>query len=442
MALTVLDISLFVFGHVFTVVGIPLLVKAKETSLTKFKKLSGSIFAFALFLTIIIVPLEYIFFQDIISILAPGFDLEKINSSKGIFYYFIFMSAVYLPFFALISFFRALNLFSVSNYAEFIVSFISFVYLIVIPKTDVNIIPVSLSVGYIIGIFYLIYYAKKVRIIAFYGSLWQKELKVIYINTLKLSLWFLVLQLIRVVDKSFASLLENGMVISLTYALIITSGIGFIFDFANVYLTKLSEKTNNNKLITKAIKLYITLSIPIIIFLIVYSYGLIKLIYGYGAFDSKAIEVTSKLVAIFSPLIFLGLINSLFQSLYQSVNKYGYVIFLSFFGVTLNFLLNTYLIESYKVYGIAIATLFSTTIVLFLNIIFLKYKENININYFELIVYLIKILIGSYLCYLSSLILEQFIFKLVVFVVSYIVILILLKDEFIVKIIKLLRGEI
>ena len=90
MALTVLDISMFVVGHVFTVVGVPQLVKAKQKSLLSFKKLSGSIFTFALVLTVLIIPLQYIYFENILSLVAPGFDMQKMERSYEIFKYFIF----------------------------------------------------------------------------------------------------------------------------------------------------------------------------------------------------------------------------------------------------------------------------------------------------------------------------------------------------------------
>lgn len=442
MALTVLDVSMFVIGHVFTVVGVPQLVKAKKKSLLSFKRLSGSIFTFALVLTIVLVPLQYIYFDSIISFLAPGFDAQKIERSYDIFNYFIGMSVIYLPFFALLSFFRALNLFNISNLIEFIVSLLSFSFLIIMSKTDVSVIPLSLSIGYVIAILFSLYFARKIKIIGFYGSLFRKELKEIYINAFKLSLWFLVLQFIRVVDKGFASLLENGMIIALMYSSMILSGIGFIFNFATVYLTKFSEGVNKGLLFTKAIKLYITISIPIIVFLIFYSHDLIKLIYGYGAFDNTAVLVTSQLVSLFSPLLFLGLVNSLFQSLYQSLNKYSYMIFLSFVGVVLNFILNSYLIDDYKIYGIAIATSFSTTVIFFINIYFIRYKEGININYLELIKYFSKIFIITSLSYIVTLIVSDFIFNVFIFFMSYFILLYFIRDEFFMRVINEIKGKL
>lgn len=441
MALTVLEVSLIIVGHVFTSVGVPQLVKAKQKSLISFKKLSGSIFLFSLLITAILVPLQYIYFENIVSLFAPGFDIDKLYKTKEIFNYFIIMSIVYLPFFALSSFFRALNLFNISNLLEFIVSIVSFLYLLLALDDGVYIIPLSLSIGYLIAMLVALYYARKIRIIGFIGNLYNKELLSLYKNTVKLFSWLLVNQLYKVIDKGFASLLESGMIIALTYSSMILSGIGFIFDFATVYLTKFSEDIDKGALFTKALKLYITISIPIIIFLIFYSYEVINLIYGYGKFDIKAIETTSLLVSLFSPLLFLGLANGLFQSLYISLNKYGYMIFLTTVGVGVNFLLNSYLVEEYKIYGIAISTTIATSLIFILNLFWIKYKEDINIKYLELIKYFFLILLVSVFSYFFTYFLNNFILISIVFFNIYIFILFILKDEFIIRIVNSIRSR-
>ena len=441
MALTILEVSLIILGHVFTNVGVPLLVKAKEKSLLSFKKLSGSIFLFSIVLTFILVPLQYFYFENILSLFAPGFDIGKITRTNEIFNYFIVMSVVYLPFFALLSFFRALNLFNISNLLEFIVSIVSFIYLILIFDDDVSIIPISLSIGYLSAIIIAVYYAKKIRIIGFVGSLYSKEQLLLYKNTIKLFVWLLVHQLYKVIDKGFASLLESGMIIAITYSSMILSGIGFIFNFATVYLTKFSESNDKGLLFTQALKLYITISIPIIIFLIFYSYELINMIYGYGKFDIKAVETTSLLVSLFSPLLFLGLANGLFQSLYISLNKYGYMIFLTSAGVGLNFILNSYLVDEYKIYGIAISTTISTSLIFIINLYWVKYKEDIKIKYYELLKYFFLILLISVFSYFCTLYLNNFILISLIFFSIYFLILFILKDEFIIRIVSGIRSK-
>ena len=188
MALTILDVTMFVLGHVFSVVGIPMLVKSRKKSFTAFKKLSGSIFVFSLVLAAVIIVFQYIFFYDLVSILAPGFDEKKSALSYEIFKYFLPMNIVYLPYFALISFFRSLNLFSISNFLDFLIAIFSVAYLVIFMSSDIAIIPLSLSVAYVFTIFFALYFAIKIKIIGFTGSIFTPYMKNMYKNIAKLSL--------------------------------------------------------------------------------------------------------------------------------------------------------------------------------------------------------------------------------------------------------------
>lgn len=440
MALTILDVSMFVLGHVFSVVGVPKLVEARKKSLSAFRKLSGSIFIFSILLAVILIPLQYILFDNLVSILAPGFEIEKQTMTYEIFQYFLPMSIVYLPYFALISFFRALNFFNISNFLDFLIALLSIAYLLIFMNDGIFIIPSSLSFAYILTIFLAMYFAYKVRVIGFVGHIYTSNMKVIYKNIAKLSLWFLVLQLYRVVDKGFASLLDDGMISALVYASMLISGIGFVFDFAYVYLTKFSEKSDKATLFSLAIKLYLFLSIPIIIFLLGYSYEFIDLIYGNGKFDEKAIIITSSIIYILSPLLFLSLINGLFQSLYQSLQKYSYVITLSFIGVFLNFSLNYLWIDKYGIQGIAFATLVSTIFLLIINLLIIHFKEKIYLDYKEIVKEGLKYLIVAGLSYLVvHLINSEFIIESMLYFVMNFLILIILRNEFIIRIYKIIR---
>lgn len=442
MALTILDVSMFVFGHVFSVVGVPKLVEARQKSLKSFKKLSASIFSFSIILAVVIIPLQYILFDMLISILAPGFTLEKQLATYELFKYFLPMSIVYLPYFALISFFRALNLFNISNFLDFLIALFSVLYLLLFMNSGIFIIPSSLSVAYVIVVFIALYFAYRIKIIGFFGNVYTTTMKVIYRNILQLSLWFFVLQLYRVVDKGFASLLEDGMISAFIYASILISSIGFIFDFAYVYLTKFSEKNNKATLFSLAIKLYLFLSFPIIIFLVAYSQELISFIYGNGKFDTQAIHITSSIILILSPLLFISLVNALFQSFYQSLQKYSYVITLTFIGVFINFCLNYLWIDYYGIQGIAFSSILSSAFILIINLLVIHFKEKIYLNFIDIIrsgfVYLvIAILSFVVTCFIGNIFIIQ---SLLYFIIN-VLILIIIKDEFIVRIFKLIRNR-
>ena len=433
MALTILDVSMFVLGHVFSVVGIPMLVKSRKKSFTAFKKLSGSIFVFSLVLAAIIIVFQYIFFYDLVSILAPGFDDKKSALSYEIFKYFLPMNIVYLPYFALISFFRSLNLFSISNFLDFLIAIFSIAYLVIF---------ISLSVAYVFAIFFALYFAIKIKIIGFTGSIFTPYMKNMYKNIAKLSLWFLVLQLYRVVDKGFASLLDNGAISALVYASMLISGMGFVFDFAYVYITKFSEKEDKAAVFTLAIKLYIFLTLPVVVYLLFYSKEFISIIYGGGKFDKNSIEITSSIIVILSPLLFLSLVNGLFQSLYQSLEKYAYVICLSLIGVLINFVLNYLWISKYGIVGIALATLVSTGVIIALNLLIIHYKENLHLSYKNILFEFMKYLLaaGASFVTIRMLSLPFFVSSVLFFVFNY-VILVLLRNEFIIRIYSMIRKR-
>ena len=237
-------------------------------------------------------------------------------------------------------------------------------------------------------------------------------------------------------------MLDNGAISALIYASMLISGMGFVFDFAYVYITKFLEKEDKAAVFTLAIKLYIFLTLPVVVYLLFYSKEFISIIYGGGKFDKNSIDITSSIIVILSPLLFLSLVNGLFQSLYQSLEKYAYVICLSLIGVLINFVLNYLWISKYGIVGIALATLVSTSVIIALNLLIIHYKENLHLSYknifFEFMKYLLAA--GASFAMIRMLSLPFFVSSFLFFVFNY-VILVLLRNEFIIRIYSMIRKR-
>lgn len=404
---SLMEITVFILGNSFDVLGIPQLVRAlKDKGELYFRRLSGTLFSFSILSTLFLIIITYVFSKYIIRILAPGFDVEKRTLTLGLLPYFSPVALTYIPYYALNTVLKSVKRFRITVTFDFLITLVSLVVVAVYHRKGFYIIPLSLGAAYSVALLGEIVCVYKLKLIKFTTNIFNPEMKTIYHNMVSLSVLFLISQLYRVVDKGFGSLLPTGNISALSYATLITSLIITMFTFSGIFLTGFSETDNFDNFFKKSTAMNLLIAIPISTFLLLNSTEVLGLLFKRGLFDEKATVFTGSLLSIYSLILFAGLNFNVIHSFFQSQNKFKTIIWLSSSGLGLNALLNFILIKPFAARGIVAATVVSNYAVLVI-MIWLLYGKNLKRGFFvfglaDMLLMLIVVLPLSILTHILS----------------------------------------
>ncbi|MDP8207525.1 MAG: lipid II flippase MurJ [Candidatus Electryonea clarkiae] len=148
-------------------------------------------------------------------------------------------------------------------------------------------------------------------------------------NWWPLMLLGLMFQLRLLIDKRIISDLGVGAIAALGYArflvisplsMVGTSMIRMILPrFSD--LAALGREKEMLKQLTTLIEVSLFVLLPIIIVIVTSASSIIQLIYGYGAFDADAAKITSAIIIGFAPLIWIMLIRSLINRVFNAQGR-------------------------------------------------------------------------------------------------------------------------
>lgn len=229
-----------------------------------------------------------------------------------------------------------------------------------------------------------------------------------------------------IVDQFFASYLETGGVSALENATrIYNLPIGvFGISISTVIYPALSKKIVNKDFeaveedIKKGLNILLFLVVPSTIVLTVYATDVVRLIFEYGQFSKRAVEITSDSLLYYSlGLYFYTAIHLMTRAFYGMKNSRDPVKF-SILSIAINIILNMLFIKTLQYKGLAL----STSIAAMVNFSLLLHtfrKKYINMNLNHVGIFLLKVLGSSFAAVLASFYIKNIILKLVVFSAVY-----------------------
>lgn len=212
----------------------------------------------------------------------------------------------------------------------------------------------------------------------------------------------------QLIDQMIASGLGPGSISSLNFG---SKGLGIIqsiiiVSFSTVFYPKFSNLFSQNKIeelksnfFESQVLQYIILA-PLTLFLILFSEEIIEIIFGRGLFDNNAIVVTSRIQVFYAiGLLFSGVTN-LANKIFFSMQNYRIPLYVSFFSVFSNIILNLLSLQFTElgIYGIALSTSISIIIGSMITIILLN-KRIKNIFNKDLFFVILKISSSMVLTY-------------------------------------------
>ena len=260
-----------------------------------------------------------------------------------------------------------------------------------------------------------------------------------------------------IVDKNVASLLDSGTLTSITYSnsiinILLTT---LVIPISTVLFPKISKDVNSgNKSIERDCVYYSNLlflvMIPIIIFIGYYSDPIITFLFYRGSFTKQSIKIIYETLSIYIiGLLGMGMKYFLTRFFYALEDTKTPTI-ISIVGLVINIVLNILLVGPLAHKGVAIATTISYLFTYILLLALLKIKYNfkvithnivaIGITCFSGIIGIIVTLLTTGKLQLSHVVMKLLISG-IVFVVSYIFVLVLLRYKPLVDMYRTIRKE-
>jgi putative peptidoglycan lipid II flippase len=296
VATSFLAIFIITFGDVFDSAGIPSLVKTREREgQESFRGLTGSIFSLALLmgggltlLMVLCLPLA--------PLIVPGFPGQSTGYIHENLLFLLPYALVFLPYHAIGSFFRSIRAFHVYYLVEFLVNLTALVAVFAFGNS-IRIVPLSLSLGYLVG--FAVFLAWGRGRFRFRGNLRGGEIDNVRSTIRKMLPVYILIYGLIIVDRYFASFLEEGAISALFYGYILATAVPLIMNVENVFVTPLSEESDRSALLTRILSGMWMVALPVMAFTLYFSSDLVRGFFERGAFSARSSGMTTEALRYF-----------------------------------------------------------------------------------------------------------------------------------------------
>lgn len=374
MALSLMGIFL-IFADVFNSIGVPQLVIAKLQNQEEFKNLAGLLLTLTVILTLGITLLSVIAYP-IVSLIPVGFDKTSLHYMGRVYFLLLPYLALNFVFHYCGAVLRSIRRFTQYFIGELIFSFFSFLFTLLglYYFHNYKALPLALSLAQILSTVYIIIISKEFFSFKFFMNDTTKQ---ILRHFGYLCLLYGTFYLFLVVDKSFASLLPEKSISALTYGYMIAYIPLSIIRLDQITITSLSEERGSIKKLNFYLKKIILISIPILVFYLLFAGILIKLLFFYGHFTNTDFNLTKMATTVYAFGIPFWFMWPLIYRVFQIRDKLLPVFLIALIGIICNFLLNYIFVLKLQlgIIGIACGTVFASMMIAMSGYLYLKFKQ-------------------------------------------------------------------
>ncbi len=456
MALNSTTIIFLSFGSAISTSAIPLIVRRlKQGGKDSVVDFTNKLLNMILIIASIVIVIGIIFTPQFLSILAKGFDGDKMNLviilTKIMFPSLIFISAAYL-FVALL---QSMGIFVIPAIISFPFNILLILYLLFALK-DYGIVGLAYAtvIGWSLQLLLQIPFAiKEGYRYEFKLGFDDKDVKRFLLSLLPIIFVASVHQINILVDNMFASTLEHGKVSAIYYANILYTAIvtTTVFGISAVMFPKFSENISPegiNKfktLVISVLRTVMYLLIPMTIGLIFLNKSVISLVFERGQFNSITTFNTSEALGSYAiGMVGFGVIDILNKAFY-TLNNIRIPVIISFIVVITNYVISKILLVYLGFRGLALGT--SISLIMGGFILFYIFRKKVGgLSLFNLLKSLMKISFASLVMgitihftqvYLNNILLfDGFLLKLAIIIINVIlgvlaygIVTLILKEE-------------
>lgn len=346
------------------------------------KSFTNNLVSIVLVISVLCAVLGLIFSKQIVSIIAPGFDVEAYNLTvsflKVSIWVIIFTSTAQI----LTAYLNCNNRFVQSNISNLAISSTQMAVIFASGLLGDYVLIYGVLLSNILYFIILHILSGKSGLNFKFEARFSPEIKKAFIIAGPIFISSMIMQINTFVDKMFASQLNEGSISALNYSSIIKQFVFYIFSIAvttMIYpiLSQYIAKNNIKRVkevFSKGLNIIIILFVPITIGAIILSEPAITFVYERGQFGHNSTLMTASAFIMYTigllPMAVRDVITKVFYSMQDTKSN----LYIGIIAVVTNVLLNALLIKPMGHSGLALATSLSSFITLPLFFIFLRKK--------------------------------------------------------------------
>lgn len=387
---------IFTLYVIFDTVAVPHLIKTlEEKGYDSFKRLTGSVFTFALCLSFIISIVFILLVPLLTKFMAAGFSTEEKKAVWSMAFYFIPLALITIPYYALCSFYKSVRYFNMVFIAE-VTTAASSVAAILIYHSNPKFLPVAYFIGYAVSFTFL--FLLSFKYFSRIGKVFCDEMKTICRNFIELLGANQIGSLSSIVERFFQSFLQPGNISALTYSSQMTMAASSALTFREIFIVPLSSSIQRSEKLERLIISLVAISVPVTLFLSCYATDIVTILFKRGRFDINAVSITSGILSLYSLTIIPGVVGTPVFRMFQIIDriKYTGVIYLigmlnlAIFGTLFVFYLK------WGARGMALTIVINSYLINCVSF-YLLLKNGINLNIIKITGYVCYSLVISFL---------------------------------------------
>jgi len=268
---------------------------------------------------------------------------------------------------------------------EIAISVSSLVFVIFL-HSNTFFLPFAYFAGYLVA--FIMLFAGSFKHFSRWGYVFGEEMKRIYKNFLELFIANQIGSLNSIVDRFFQSFLLSGSISVLSFSSTLTTNLGGLLSFRDIFLVPLSVKKNQSERLERVMIILTIISIPIMFFVSFYSKDIITFLFKRGKFDANATDITAAVLAIYAFSIFPAVAGLPAFRMFQAIDCIKYTAMVYLFGLINFVILGAVFIFYLKwgVYGMALVVVLCSYL-MNMFCLFLLHKERVRLNYARMLKY-------------------------------------------------------
>ncbi len=297
MTYAMATLAVFALGPIFDTVSVPHLVKTlEEKGHDSFKRLTGSIFSFSVSFAFVLGLIFILIVPIAVKVMAVGFSSEDKKAVLSLSFYFLPWALIFLPYYALCSFYKSIRHFNIVFLGEIVISVFS-ILAIFVYHTSTRSLPIAYFTGYLAAFSMLFIFSFKYfkRV----GRIFTSEMKNLYRNFIELFGSNQVGSLSSIVERFLQSFLPTGGISALAYSSQITANASGILSFRDIFLVPLSASKQRSEKLERAVIGLILVTVPIMLFCSYHAVDIVNILFKRGKFDINAAAITASALSIY-----------------------------------------------------------------------------------------------------------------------------------------------
>ncbi|MDR1020811.1 MAG: polysaccharide biosynthesis C-terminal domain-containing protein [Synergistaceae bacterium] len=358
-------------GQALDSVVLPELVRVRETTGDSYacRQIAALVSCLLILITALFCAAVLIAPGVLIGLFARGFDAERIRMGASMLWWLLPFAAItmYRPMLDLWALFT--ERFTLSVVCSSVFNFIAIPALLAgIPLIGVYSVAFCMSLGHLVGFTLFVIALKGAPVVWRRRNFPWRSVARIAKNFVFTMVLVSASTIFVVVDRYFASRLPSGSVAAISYAagvigiISIAASSPMSFFMSRISKLAVTDADESRGMVESTLALTIAYFIPASVFLTVSAKPLIALIYGWGNFDARSVDMTSTCLAAYSVGFAVSMSGTVLYRYAQAQQRLGAIVAMTYCLIAVNAFLDWAMVSRLGLLGLALATSITQTL--------------------------------------------------------------------------------